>query len=100
MEKLNNLKIISWEVQDGVYEDEILLVLHIDRLEEYEDLEKQILQLHFDEADGQYIRTYIYDIINDNGYTYSSEGCNYNLRDIDKDIIKECISKNNLPFYI
>ena len=92
-------KIISHEVEYGVYEGEILLELNIDsELELSTGVEKQILELHFGEDEKSYICSMIYDL--DESGESDDIGRYYSLNNDEIKYIKEYIEEKELPFIL
>lgn len=90
-------QILSHNVECGIYEGEILLSLDIDSSTSLsENVEKQVLEVHFNEADKTYICSILYDIPKCDNDDFSSRY--YTLNDSERNLLKKYIFEKDLPF--
>ena len=93
------LNIVSHNIERDVYEDEILLSLEIEpSISISEDIERQILDLHFNADTKNYICSRVYNFVCAEGD--SDEGHYYRLNDKEKEFLRNYIEDNNLDFII
>lgn len=95
--EISPFEIISHAISFGVYDKEVLLEIEIEPCTyTEEDIEKQILELHFEEESREYLCCMIYDVLDDEDG--ASEGRYLKLNNKEMLFIKKYIDENMLDF--